>query len=172
VDAPRHFFVDGKTVDQFPLERFVRPAVTLALELEGPVAVTAEDLEPARAHVQEGDFLFLSFGYAGRFGTPAYYDHPYLTRDAAEFLLSLGVSGLGTDTLTPDQPTEHREQGFDFPVHRTLLAEDVLIYENLGPGLRTIAGRRVLVSAVPLPLAGDGSLVAPYAVMSGDGRMP
>jgi len=169
VDAPRHFYPDGKTVDQYELDRFVRPAVTVALPLDGPVAVTADDLREPLGAVEPGDFVFLSFGYAERFREPDYFRHPYLTPDAAELLVELGASGLGTDTPTPDPPNELRGPGFDWPEHQVLLRADVLIFENLGPGLVHLESTRSPVSAVPLPIAGDGSLVAPYAVLD-DGR--
>lgn len=168
VDAPRHFYPDGKTVDQYELDRFVRPAVTVALPLDGPVAITADDLREPLLAAEPGDFVFLSFGYAERFREPEYFRHPYLTRDAAELLVELEVSGLGTDTPTPDAPNELRGSGFDWPAHQTLLRADVLIFENLGPGLARLESTRSPVSAVPLPIAGDGSLVAPYAVLDGE----
>lgn len=166
VDAPRHFFPDAPAIDQYPLERFVRPAVTVHLAREGAVAVSASDLRPHLLHAREGDFVLLSFGYATRYGTAAYEDHPYLTRDAAELLVELRVAALGVDVMTPDAPVHRRDPAFDWPVHRTLLGSDVLIFENLGPGLTRIAGRRVPVSAVPLPIdSGDGSLLSPYAIL-------
>ncbi|GAC1583304.1 MAG: hypothetical protein NVS3B18_16480 [Candidatus Dormibacteria bacterium] len=163
VDAPRHFFADGKTVTDYPLERFVRPAVTAHLPLDGEVPVSREQLRAALGQVEPGDFVLVCFDYALRFRDPQYFHHPYLTEDAAQLVVELGASGFGTDTLTPDQPAGSRAQDFAFPAHQTLLGNDVLIFENLGPGLREIAGRRVPVSAVPLPVAADGSLVAPYA---------
>ncbi|QEC49716.1 cyclase family protein [Baekduia soli] len=165
VDAPRHFIPDGKTVDEFDLERFVRPAVTIHLPRQGSVPVTADELAPHMDEVQPGDFVFLYFGYAERFLDEDFHEHPYLTLDAAQYLLQRGVSGLGVDTVTPDMPAQHRPPDFDFPVHKTLLGVDVLIFENLGPGLAQIAGTRRLVVAAPLPLAGDGALVTPFAVV-------
>ena len=169
VDAPRHFFAEGKTIEEIPLERFVRPAVTTSMPLEGALPVTADDLRRAVPdELEPGDFLFLYLGFAERATDESYYDHPYLTGDAAEYLLERGISGLGTDTMSPDKPVPLREFGFAFPVHQALLRADVLIFENLGSRLAEIVGRRVLVAAVPLPSSCDGSLVAPFAIVPED----
>lgn len=166
VDTPRHFYEQGKSIDDYPLERFVRPAVVADLRCDGPVAVTARDLDAALPPVEPGDTVLLCFGYGARIRSDHYLDHPYLTEDAAERLVSLEVGAVGVDTLTPEPPSEHRPPGFDWPVHRTLLRNDVLIYENLGPGLERILGRRLLVAAPPVRVEGaDGALLAPHAFL-------
>jgi kynurenine formamidase len=45
-----------------------------------------------------------------------------------------------------------------------LLTPDVLIIENLGPGIAQLAGRRVDIAAAPFPIeGGDASPIAPVA---------
>lgn len=167
VDVPRHFFADGKTVDEYALERFIRPAVVASVAREGIVAVTAAELETALPEVHPGDTVLLSFGYANRFRKREYLSHPYLSDDAAEYLVSLRIGALGVDVMTPDMPTHHRPPNFQFPVHRTLLSNDVLIFENLGAGIDAIAGQRVLLVAPPVPIEGaDGAFLAPVAFPS------
>lgn len=161
VDAARHFFADGKTIDEYPLDRFFGAGVVLDLRREGPVPLAADELEAAAPEIRAGDIVFLYFGYAERYGSGEYESHPYLTGDAADFLVDRGVRMVGVDTMTPDLPAERREAGFDFPVHRRLLAEDVLIVENLGPGLKELAGRRAMLAAIPLRIVGsDGAPTA------------
>lgn len=161
VDAARHFFPDGRTIDEYPLDRFFGPGVVLDLRRQGPVALTDGELEAAAPEIRDGDIVFLYFGYAERYGSDEYDSHPYLTGAAADFLARRGARMVGVDTMTPDLPAERREPGFDFPVHRRLLAEDVLIVENLGPGLRELAGKRALLAAFPLRIVGaDGAPTA------------
>ena len=158
VDAARHFFADGPTIDQYPLDRFAGPGVVLDVRREGIVPVTAADLEAAAPEIRENDIVFLWFGYAALYGTPAYDEHPYLSVDAADYLLSKRVRMLGVDAITPDAPSVERGDSFDFPVHKRLLGNDVLIVENLGPGLEHLAGRRAMLAALPLRIAGaDGA---------------
>lgn len=164
VDAARHFYRDGKTIDQYDPAVFAGPGVVLDLRREGVVGVSAAHLEAAQASVRRGDIVFVWFGYAERFRTPDYHDHPYLTADAAEWLVEREVRMVGVDTITPDVPPTHREPDHDFPVHMTLLGRDVLIVENLGPNLRRLANQRVEIVAVPFAICGaDASPVVPLA---------
>jgi kynurenine formamidase len=165
IDAARHFYPEGPTLDTYPDERFVGPGVVLDVRREGPVPLTADELRRAAPAIEPRDIVLLYFGYAERFGTDAYADHPYLTPDAAQFLVDARVNIVGTDTITPDVPVRHRPDGYDQAVHRTLLGNDVLIIEHLGPGLRQVAGTRVTIVAFPLLIRGsDGAPSAVFAM--------
>jgi kynurenine formamidase len=165
IDAARHMITDGRTIDQYPLERFLGPAVVLDVRREGAVPLTADELRLAEPTIRRGDMVLLYFGYAERFRDDSYYLHPYLSNEAADFLVSRGVSILGVDTLTPDLPGPRRPPGFDFPVHARLLGNDILIIENLGVGLKRILRKRTLVLAAPLRIeGGDASPVVPLAI--------
>ena len=160
IDAARHFFPDGPTIDEYPIDRFHGPGVVLDVRRDGPEPLTADDIRRCEVTPQAGDIVLLSFGWAEHYGTDRYAEHPYLTGDAAELLVELGVRMVGVDTITPDLPDFARQADFAFPVHRTLLAEDILIIENLGSGLRELLGRRIEVFAVPLAIrGGDGAPV-------------
>lgn len=160
VDAARHFFATGPTIDEYPLDRFSGPGVVLDMRRSGAVLGAAE-LEAATPAIRDGDIVFVCFGAAEHYGTAEYEMHPYLTEDAAELLVSKKVRMLGVDTITPDMPGMQRSEGFDFPVHRRLLANDILIVENLGTGLAKLAGKRAMLAAIPLRIVGaDGAPVA------------
>jgi arylformamidase len=162
VDAARHFYTDGRAIDEYPLEAFIGEGIVVDLPMDTAGAVTAEMLDAAAPKLQRGDIVFIHFGFAKRYLTDTYFSHPYLTEQAALFLVERGIRMIGVDALTPDMPHDLRGPDFDFPVHRTLLRADVLIVENLGEGLARLAGRRVSVVAVPLNIVGaDGAPVAP-----------
>ena len=168
IDAARHFFPERPAIDEYPYGRFIGPGVVLEARREGVVPITADELRRASPEILRGDIVFLYFGYAERYGQEAYRHHPYLSPDAAEFLVECGVNIVGTDTITPDLPTAHRLNDFDYPIHRHLLEHDVLIVENLGPGLKDVVGRRLTLAVPPLRiLDGDGSPVPAYALIEG-----
>lgn len=170
VDAARHFFPEGESIDEYPIGRFVCRGVAIDLPREGPVAVSAAELAAADPGMRPGDAVLLHLGYAERYTEDAYYDHPYLAADAAEYLAEKRIGICAVDVLTPDKPSHHREVPFGFPVHATLLAADVLIVENLGPGVRQVVGREFLFVMPPISIVGaDASPVVPLALIP-DGR--
>jgi arylformamidase len=166
VDAARHFVPGASTIDQYPLDRFIGPAVILDVRLEGVVPLTADQLQKSSPSIQPGDMVLLYFGYADRFRDESYHPHPYLSNDAADFLVERRINILGVDTITPDLPGPYRPAGFDFPIHTRLLGNDILVIENLGVGLKEVLGKRVTVAAVPFRIeGGDASPITPLALI-------
>ena len=175
VDAARHFFPEGRTIDEYDLDRFVLPAVAIDARREGMVELTAAELAEAGPEIRAGDAVLIYFGYAERFGSSDYGIHPHLSTDAARYIVERGATLVGVDTLTPDLAAAGRPAGgYDLPVHNLLLGNDVLIIENLGPKLRDLLGERFLLVAVPLRIAGgDAAPVVPVALVEGEGvRLP
>lgn len=166
VDAARHFYPEGKSIDEYPIEQFVRRGIALDVRRDGPVELSADDLRAADTGIRPGDAVLLYFGYAERYTTEAYYDHPYLSGGAAEYLAERDIALLGADLITPDCPAHLRVNPYSYPVHSTLLSRDVLIVENLGPGLARVIGRDFLLVMPPLTIPGaDASPVVPLALL-------
>lgn len=166
VDAARHFFPGGPAIDEYPIERFVCRGVAIDVRREGPHELTVEELEAADPGIRAGDAVLLSFGYAERYESPEYYDHPYLSGRAAEYLVEREVGLFGADVITPDQPAHRRASPFEYPVHGTLLGAGVPIVENLGPGVAEVAGREFLFVMAPFRIpGGDASPVVPLALL-------
>lgn len=169
VDAARHFFPDGPAIDDYPVGRFVCRGVALELPREGAYELSREELEAADPGIRAGDAVLIHFGYAARYTGEDYHDHPFLSRGAAEFLVERGVGIFGADVITPDRPAARRESPFEYPVHGTLLRNDVLIVENLGPGVADVVGRDFTFVMAPLRIPGaDASPVAPLALLTPD----
>ncbi len=152
VDAPWHFVPSGKTIDQVPLDRLSGTGVVVPVSRKGGEPIGTDDLEGAG--IEPDDIVFLHTGWGDLFESDAYNDHPFLSDDAARWLVERGVKILGMDTITVDMPTAVRPPGFGFPVHHTLLEAEVLIIENL-TGLEQIAGQRVRFFAFPLKIQGS-----------------
>ncbi|HWO40725.1 MAG TPA: cyclase family protein [Candidatus Eisenbacteria bacterium] len=154
VDAPIHIVPDGKSIEQLPLDAFVGFGAVISVDKNGGEEVTAQDLERSGVAVNRGDILMLHTGWDAKFDSPEYNLHPYLSVDAAEWIVAKGVKLLGIDCITVDLPTPLRPKGFDFPVHRTLLGNNVLIAENVA-NLRSIVGKKTRIMALPLRVAGS-----------------
>ena len=108
LDAPFHFFADGATVDQIPLERFCGPARLVDLapggELEPKTPITVEILKQHADAFQPGASVIYRTGWYRVFGRPEYFtDLPSLTLDAARWIAEKRIGLLGMDTPTPSK---------------------------------------------------------------------
>jgi len=157
VDSPRHFFGDGPALEEVPLERLVGTGVVWQIDkpLEG--VIEPEDLERMSPLVEPGEIVVLETGLARHVGTADYDRHAALSVAAAEWLVDRQVKLVAVDMPTPELPLHMRPPGFDWPVHRTLLRDGVLIAEQV-TNTRSLAGRRVELLFLPLNIVGgDGA---------------
>jgi kynurenine formamidase len=157
VDAPRHFIVDGPTMDEVPLERLYGPGVIWRLDLPPRGMIEIAHLERATPRLQPGDIVLIDTGSAARINTDGYEEHPSLSGEAAEWLLEHGAKLVGIDASSPDMAPHYRPADYAMPVHNTLLSHGVLIAEHM-TNLTPLAGRRVEVMFLALNIAGsDGA---------------
>jgi len=147
VDAPCHYIQGGKAIGEYPVERFLLPAVVWSVSVGPMQAITLEHLRGLQ--LQRGDALLLATGWGERSREPRYLEHPFVDEAVAEWLVAAGASLLGVDFLTPEKPPQLRDESFTAPIHHTLLANEVLIIENL-TGLMALAGKRVQLFAPPI----------------------
>ena len=101
LDAPYHFYDDGKTVDQMPLDRFYGPAVLVDLApgafLPAKTTITREMLEPHAEKFQPGAKVIYRTGWDRTFGTPeCFTEFPTLTLEAARWIADrcIGLRGI------------------------------------------------------------------------------
>ena len=164
LDAPLHHIKGGKTIDEFPPERFVGDAVVLSVPKHGAEPIEVADVERSAVQPRPGDMVFLSTGCSDHYGTPLYFKHPYISEALARWLVERQVSIVGVDFLSADMPYAMRPPGYTAPAHKVLLGNEVLIIENLA-NLGAVAGRRVRVWALPINVkGGDGALARVVAM--------
>lgn len=106
MDAPFHFYDDGKTIDQMRLEQFYGPATLVDLApgsfLEGKTPLTVELFEPHADKFQPGAKIIYRTGWSRKFGTPEFFaEFPTLTLEAAQWIADREIGLLGMDTPTP-----------------------------------------------------------------------
>lgn len=180
LDAPSHTEPDGRNLDEFDVERFAFNARLVDCSEKGPrETISADDLLAEMEAETEGagetetesesdtDLLVIRTGWADRWGTDRYYDHPYLSAAAAEACAERGWS-VGVDALSVDpSPSRSGRAGDDepagVPAHHALLGSERFILENL----TALGGlpERFELRAYPLPLAeADGAPVRAVAV--------
>jgi kynurenine formamidase len=160
IDAPSHTEPDGRTLDSYPVERFVFDAVVADCRDLG----AREPIPASRVPRVDADLVAFRTGWDTHWGTDAYLEHPYLSPAAAEACADRGL-GVAVDTLSPDPtPTNNAsdDEPTDFRIHHTLLGNDLLILENL-TALDRVADRFEL-RAYPMALASDGAPVRAVGV--------
>ncbi len=161
VDSPAHFFKGGTTLDALPLDSLMGPAVVLDLTSKrGDVPIDASDLENAQSiasPIEPGDVVLLRSDHSLLWDIKprnrAFVDDgwPYLTADAAKYLVQAEIRAFGVETPDPD-----RLGTTEFPVHHALLPAGIPIIENLC-NLDQIVLARCEFIALPLKVrAGTG----------------
>jgi kynurenine formamidase len=154
VDAPFHFFEDGRTIDEVPLESYVRPAVVLDLrEKEAGSAIERQDLEPLAGELAAGDIALLNTGGGHRrANTKAFLtEYVYLSGEGAQYLIDRGVRGVGIDAVSMGGYNDPSKSG---PPHRILLGSGAFIIEELYFPDEVMDGRKRLFVAAPVKLRG------------------
>src|SRR3712207_1183944 len=132
VDAPYHFLDDGARIDELPLEYFLGPAVVADVRGKPPHGrVEWADLQPCAHLLAPGRILLLRTGWDEHWGTDAYFDHPYLTGDAAARVVAAGVRTVGLDALSLDETVVGGAPADGFAAHLEVPGAGGVIVVNL-----------------------------------------
>ena len=160
MDAPSHLLRDGATLDVLPASQFCGRASVLDVSGVTGGVITAGFLRSHNCALLSADFVLFYTGWEKKWGTDAYYEDafPVPDEEAARYLVSCGLKGVGTDALSVDTL---RTKGF--PVHRTLLDGGLVVIESLC--LKKVVGRKnFLFFALPLKFQNaDGAPVRAIA---------
>lgn len=138
VDAPAHFIANGKTIDQVPLERSIGKGAVI------DVSYLDRNIEPGDIERVEEMVFFYTGGKS-----------IYLSEEGAEYLVEKGIKAVGIDNPTIG----------GFEVHKILLSNEILIFENL-TNLEKLIGKEFTFFGVPLKIKnGSGSPVRAFALI-------
>ena len=162
LDAPYHRYPNGADLAGLDLERLCDlPGVTVDVEVEcsnGELAIGA-DAVPADIH---GCAVLFRTGWDSKWNSAEYLQaNPYLTGEAAERLLKLGVVLVGIDSWNVDDVRDMSR-----PVHSKLLKAGIPVVENLCR-LDRLPARDFRFNAAVIPLKrGTAMTVRAFAVLS------
>ena len=164
IDAPSHLIEGAQTIEDVPLETLVGPALVVSVEKGPGEEITAEDLESTEVGSSPDAALLIRTGWGRKFGDKDYNDHPYLSEDAARWIVDRSFRLVGLDVTTPDAPGHRRTEDFDFQVHRILLGSGVLILEHLY--LEEVVGEKFELFVGSLKVeGGDGAPARVLAIL-------
>jgi kynurenine formamidase len=150
LDSPFHRYADGKDLSELSLATLANlEGVVIRVNAGSARMVTKSAFE----HVDVwGKAVLIHTGWAVHWKTEQYFEgHPYLTADAAEFLMKAGAKLVGVDSLNIDDTADGRR-----PVHSTLLGADIPIVEHLC-GLEHLPDSGFKFFAVPVKVSGMGT---------------
>lgn len=150
LDCPFHRYEHGKDLSQILPEQFA--------DLDGIVirhdwrTGQAIDADAFRQHDVRGRAVLVHSGWAVHWRSDQYFEnHPFLTADAAAYLVEQGAVLVGIDSHNIDDT-----RGNSRPVHSTLLGAEILIVEHLC-NLESLPDSGFSFSAIPPKFKGVGT---------------
>ena len=159
VDVPSHRFADGADLSEVGVEAFVElPGVVIRQPFESGLAV---DLAAFEGLDVPGHAVLVATGWDRHWGQDSYYhDHPFVTAEAAEWLIAEGAALVGIDSHNIDD-TRVRTR----PVHTALLRAGIIICEHM-TNLGALPDNGFRFTAAPPKVKGMGTFpVRAYAVL-------
>lgn len=148
LDSPFHRYEDGADLSRLPLSSLA--------DLEGVVLRAHGGRAQGRSLFQgteiKGRAVLIHTGWAEHWGSEQYFDnHPFLTRDAAEFLAEAGARLVGIDSYNIDDTADTAR-----PAHSVLLRAGIPIVEHLC-NLNALPDSGFRFFAVPVKVRGMGT---------------
>jgi kynurenine formamidase len=163
IDCGYHILKNGLKILESPLENFFGTAIVVdCTNVQAGNQITCNLLKFYESELTGCAFVLLYTGWSRYWGNPEYFSgYPVLDTQAAEYLTSFSIRGVGTDTISVDPV--HLVQ---LPVHHILLSGGLILIENL-TRLEALPESGFSFSCLPLPLAtGDGSPVRAVGIVS------
>ena len=160
LDSPFHRYADGKDLSELPLPSLADlQGIVVRRPWENELATSASHLSGLDVR---GKAVLVHTGWDRHWRTDRYGDgHPYLTADAAEWLVENGAALVGIDSYNIDD-TAFRAR----PVHTKLLGADIPICEHM-TALGSLPDEGFRFSAVPPKVRGMGTFpVRAYALLA------
>lgn len=154
IDAPSHYFKEGKTIDQLSMTKEVTKCRVIDLtSVEDRIC----EVDLVKHHIQNGEFVLLKTkNSSDNVFNPEFV---YLTEEGARYLIQQGVKGVGIDAMTIERNQPNHE------THKLLLEKEIMIIE----GLRLANVMAGDYSMVALPINIVGAEAAPTRVLLVEG---
>lgn len=162
LDAPIHYGVNDKTVEDIPLERCIGPAwVADVSGIAAKALITLEHLGDIPEKIKPGESLLIKTGWSKRLGEPEYYNAlPRISDDLAHWCAAQQLPMLGVEPPAVADPFNREEI---VRIHEILLRADIIIVEGL-TNLDVITSPQVIFGALPIKVARDGAPVRAFAL--------
>jgi kynurenine formamidase len=150
LDSPFHRYAHGKDLSQLPLERLANlDSLVIRMDRSKGRAIDRDELVSRDVR---GKAILIHTGWDCHWRTDQYFeDHPFLTGNAAEYLVRAGAALVGIDSLNIDDTADLTR-----PVHSLLLGSEIPIVEHLR-GLEQLPEKDFRFFAVPVKVKSMGT---------------
>jgi arylformamidase len=158
VDSPFHRFADGIDLAELPLESL---ADLEGIVIRASATGRAISAEVFHGHDIDGKAVLVHTNWSRHWRTDQYFEgHPFLTREAAQFLADSGAAFVGIDTYNIDDTMDGAR-----PAHTILLGNRIPICEHMCR-LENVPESGFRFHAAPVKVRAFGTFpVRAYAVL-------
>ena len=156
IDAPSHQIQNSKSIDQYPVQKFILPVQVVNIE-------SKESIEPSelkKLDIKQGYALLFKTDNSvnGRCSNGVFSEkYVYLSAEAADFCIEKDVSLVGKDYAAIDRFDDEAR-----PAHYKLLGNNILILEGIN--LREVPPGEYTLLCLPLKIK-DGEASPVRAIL-------
>lgn len=137
IDAPLHMIKGGKSLSDYPMEKFIGEAVVFDVRGKSEIEIDLSE-------VNKGNIIFFFTGHGEKAYNEGYFkNNPIITEKMAKEMVDKKIKIVGLDSFTPDNKP--------YSVHKLFFRNDILIVENL-MNLEKLAGKRSQCYILPLKI--------------------
>jgi kynurenine formamidase len=163
LDAPYHFFKDGLTVENIPIEATLGNAVLIDASDKDPNEPVTKEMietivEKEQLEIKENDIILFRC-WSGEWNAEGFHHCKSLAPSVAEWVLEKKIKAIGLDL-----PNADMNDNMQRTVHLELLSRNIFIMENI-VNLEKLSKKQFYFIGTPLNLKGlTGSPIRALAV--------
>ena len=165
MDAHRHFFEQGQSIEHLDLAKSVGPAWVINVGVLEPCElITVNHLCDGAERIEPGDRVLLRSCWSARIDIPTYRDDlPRISVELSHFFAKRLIALVGVEPPSVAAVDDIEEITV---VHQTLLQASIVIVEGLTK-MESLREERVFFTAIPIKMEGsDGTSVRAIAIES------
>lgn len=152
IDAPSHMLESGKMISDYSLEHFIGEGVLIDVQNTSIIELTKQVIN----RINKKSLVIFYSGVSNQIDDASYYEnHPVLSDELVAFLIKQEVKCILLDFFSPDKPP--------FNQHKKLLANDVLIVENISNAKELLDVPAFEINVIPLKIKAEGAFVRAFA---------
>ncbi|MBV1709281.1 MAG: cyclase family protein [Erysipelothrix sp.] len=152
IDAPSHLSNSKLDMSDIKLNQCIGRGVLI--DVRDCFTIEITDVE--NYDIREGDIVIFLSGWSKHYGTKKYDEHPVISEEVADVLVTKKIKMIGLDMPSCDIDP--------YPVHKILMKSGILIAENLCNCESLLEVETFDIYAIPLKIDAEASLARVFAI--------